>query len=429
MMDESALSSESGLDVIVKSNGFSIFSKQPNLPPKLTQLPLDSRLDNFEKSQELQKFPISKVKKPSDSEEYLEHISLNESNSRRKQLSIKSVQHSKESSPDFNKDPIKISESKPSQNKYQKFHDPGSVKSSKRSSMSKKIPKKKPKFVPEKPLIIPKKGKSPEMSPEPSDTENYIEDEGEAENGFSYGEIQEAFNTFDLDGNGFISAEEIKRVMDMIGEFVTDEEVDEMIRMLDRGGEGQVAFQEFFKMAKGEQLAPVGMAHPPSLGMVSSKRKGLPEPLKASERKIHSPGLSEIQSKFSEKISQFVSESNRNDLPAEDDESEGSVKSDQKVVKIIKPLQIQRTKKIDDSFDSAVKAKTISIKRKEVESKGKLDTSSLIPSEKGLSSGSVKKLQLNKIKPIAKSPRDELASEEMRKIFSEHSSSTSKDVN
>lgn len=430
-MDESALSSESGLDVIVKSNGFSIFSKQPTLPPKLNQLASESSINNFEKSQDLQKFPISKIKKLSDSEDYLEHISLNESNSRSKQLSLNFMHHSKESSPEFNKDPIKISEFKPPQNKYKKFHDSGSMKSSKRSSMSKKVPKKKPKFLQEKPLIIPNREKSPELSPEPSDAENYIEDEGEIENGFSYGEIQEAFNTFDLDGNGFISAEEIRRVMDMIGEFVTDEEVDEMIRMLDRGGEGQVAFQEFFKMAKGEQLAPVAMAHPPSLGMVSSKRKEISEPVKASERKIHSPGLSEIRSKFSEKNSQFVSESNRNEL-VEEGESEGSVKSDQKVVKIIKPLQIQRVKKTEESFESAVKAKTISIKRKEAESKGKLDTSSLIPSEKGVSSEKktqVKKLSLTKIKPIAKSPRDELASEEMRKIFSEHSSSTSKDAN
>ena len=81
--------------------------------------------------------------------------------------------------------------------------------------------------------------------------------------------------------------------------------------------------------------------------------------------------------------------------------------------------QIQRVKKNDESLDSAVKAKTISIKRKEVESKGKLDTSSLLPSEKEIP---IKKMPNLQIKPIPRSPRDELASEEMRRIFSDHSS-------
>lgn len=415
-MEESVLSSESGLDIIVKSNGFSIFSKQPVVGEKSVNQPQDTPIDNFEKSSVLQNFPISKARKPSGSEDYLEHISLNESSSKSKQLSLKSFQRSKNDSPEFSKEPIKISDPKPPENKYKKYHDSESVKLSKRSTNSKKSIKKRPKFIQDKPLIIPKKEKSPELSPEPSEADNF---EDEEETGFTYSEIQEAFNTFDLDGNGFISAEEIRRVMDMIGEFVTDEEVDEMIRMLDRGGEGQVAFQEFFKMAKGEQLAPVAMAHPPSLGMVSSKGKKNSETFKASERKINSPGLSEIRSKVSEKNSQFVSESNRFELK-EESESDGSFKSEQKVVKQIKPLQIQRRKKTDDSFDSAVKAKTISIKRKETESKGRLDTSSLIPSEKEIP---VKKLPIAKIKPIPKSPRDELASEEMRKIFSEHSSS------
>lgn len=417
IMEESVLSSESGMDIIVKSNGFSIFGKQPGVTAKSVNQPQDTPIDNFEKSSNLQNFPISKARRPSGSEDYLEHISLNESSSKSKQLSLKSFQRPKNDSPEFSKEPIKISDSKLPENKYKKYHDSESVKYSKRSTNSKKPNKKKPKFIQDKPLILPKKEKSPDLSPEPSEAANFYEDEGE--NGFTYSEIQEAFNTFDLDGNGFISAEEIRRVMDMIGEFVTDEEVDEMIRMLDRGGEGQVAFQEFFKMAKGEQLAPVAMAHPPSLGMVSSKAKKNSETFKGSERKINSPGLSEIRSKVSEKNSQFVSESNRYDLK-EESVSDGSIKSEQKVVKQIKPLQIQRSKKTDESFDSAVKGKTISIKRKESESKGRLETSSLIPSEKEFS---IKKLPIAKIKPIPKSPRDELASEEMRKIFSEHSSS------
>ena len=43
-------------------------------------------------------------------------------------------------------------------------------------------------------------------------------------------EILEAFKVFDKDGNGFISAAELRHVMTNLGEKLTDEEVDEMIR-------------------------------------------------------------------------------------------------------------------------------------------------------------------------------------------------------
>ena len=42
-----------------------------------------------------------------------------------------------------------------------------------------------------------------------------------------------------------------------------------MIRMLDIEGKGQVGYTEFYKMATGQSLAPIGTAHPPSLGMMS----------------------------------------------------------------------------------------------------------------------------------------------------------------
>ena len=43
-------------------------------------------------------------------------------------------------------------------------------------------------------------------------------------------ELKEAFKVFDKDGNGFISASELRHVMTNLGEKLTDEEVDEMIR-------------------------------------------------------------------------------------------------------------------------------------------------------------------------------------------------------
>jgi len=56
-------------------------------------------------------------------------------------------------------------------------------------------------------------------------------------------EIREAFRVFDKDGNGFISAAELRRVMTNLGEKLSDDEVDEMIRTADIDGDGQVNYE------------------------------------------------------------------------------------------------------------------------------------------------------------------------------------------
>ena len=76
---------------------------------------------------------------------------------------------------------------------------------------------------------------------------------------FSDEEIWDAFTAFDLDKNNFVGAAEIRHVLINIGEQVTDEEVDEMIRMIDRDGDGQVSFAEFFEMVTGGRQPPAGL--------------------------------------------------------------------------------------------------------------------------------------------------------------------------
>ncbi|KDQ10733.1 hypothetical protein BOTBODRAFT_36048 [Botryobasidium botryosum FD-172 SS1] len=61
-------------------------------------------------------------------------------------------------------------------------------------------------------------------------------------------EFKEAFKVFDKDGNGYISAAELRHVMFHLGEKLSDSEVDEMIREADVDGDGQINYEEFVKM-------------------------------------------------------------------------------------------------------------------------------------------------------------------------------------
>ena len=67
-------------------------------------------------------------------------------------------------------------------------------------------------------------------------------------------EIREAFRLFDKDGNGFVSAAELRHVLTHHGERLTDEHVDEVMREADVGSDGQVYYEEFVKMMTSKQL-------------------------------------------------------------------------------------------------------------------------------------------------------------------------------
>ena len=58
-------------------------------------------------------------------------------------------------------------------------------------------------------------------------------------------DIAQAFKVFDKDGDGLISAEEIRITMNNLGEELTEEEVKAMLAEADVNGDGLIDFTEF----------------------------------------------------------------------------------------------------------------------------------------------------------------------------------------
>lgn len=63
-------------------------------------------------------------------------------------------------------------------------------------------------------------------------------------------ELREAFAIFDKDGNGLISAEELKSALLNLGEKLEDHEIRAMIAAADKDGNGQIDYEEFIAMMK-----------------------------------------------------------------------------------------------------------------------------------------------------------------------------------
>lgn len=61
-------------------------------------------------------------------------------------------------------------------------------------------------------------------------------------------DLKAAFQVFDLDGDGYITKEELKTAMEMIGEAVTDNQLDYVIRLADTDKDGRINYEEFVKL-------------------------------------------------------------------------------------------------------------------------------------------------------------------------------------
>ncbi|KAG0438637.1 Calmodulin [Dictyocoela muelleri] len=57
--------------------------------------------------------------------------------------------------------------------------------------------------------------------------------------------VKETFSVFDIDSDGLISLDDLKKVMRHLGIKRSDGEIEIMIRMADKDGDGYVSFEEF----------------------------------------------------------------------------------------------------------------------------------------------------------------------------------------
>ncbi|KAL9629675.1 MAG: hypothetical protein Q9164_006772, partial [Protoblastenia rupestris] len=53
-------------------------------------------------------------------------------------------------------------------------------------------------------------------------------------------ELKAAFEVFDKDGSGHISADELRSLMRSIGEDLTDQDIEEMVKEADKDGDGHI---------------------------------------------------------------------------------------------------------------------------------------------------------------------------------------------
>ena len=65
-------------------------------------------------------------------------------------------------------------------------------------------------------------------------------------------ELKKAFAVMDANKDGVVTKDELKTLLKGLGEDVTDEVVDEMIKIADENGDGKIQFEEFVKAATSE---------------------------------------------------------------------------------------------------------------------------------------------------------------------------------
>ena len=65
---------------------------------------------------------------------------------------------------------------------------------------------------------------------------------------FTDDELKEVFDVFAFEGTEFITAVSLKRVMTSLGEKLTSDEINAMMKEADANNDGKISFEEFKKI-------------------------------------------------------------------------------------------------------------------------------------------------------------------------------------
>ena len=65
--------------------------------------------------------------------------------------------------------------------------------------------------------------------------------------------INTGFTVFDADGDGYISQEDLRTIMQSLGEQLTDDQLADIIREIDSTGEGRIDLHEFTEVINSKQ--------------------------------------------------------------------------------------------------------------------------------------------------------------------------------
>lgn len=57
--------------------------------------------------------------------------------------------------------------------------------------------------------------------------------------------LRDVFNVFDADGSGFIDHNEMRTICAKLAQDLTDEEINQLIEVADKDGDGEISFEEF----------------------------------------------------------------------------------------------------------------------------------------------------------------------------------------
>ncbi len=73
-------------------------------------------------------------------------------------------------------------------------------------------------------------------------------------NNYETEQIKEAFDIFDINRNGYIGVDELKEIFTIINEEVSEEELNEMIELANKEGDGQVNWLYFYEFINGNRI-------------------------------------------------------------------------------------------------------------------------------------------------------------------------------